>query len=190
MTLMRILRYPNKDLRKAALPVAAFDESLKQIIQELFDVLYAANGWGLAANQVGVLSQIIVMDISPDQNQPMVFINPKILSKSGEVESEEDNLSFPGMFIKLKRAKKIELQYCDENGKSQTQIFEGLLACCLAQKVDSLNGKLFIDHLSELKRTRLLAKYNKMKYQPVSHDHVHGPGCSHDHDHEHDHHQH
>ncbi len=187
MTLMRILRYPHQDLRKAALPVTQFDESLRQTIARLFDVLYAAHGWGLAATQVGLDAQIIVMDISPDQNQPMIFINPTIVSKSGEVESEEDNLSFPGMFIKIKRAKKIELEYVDEAGKPQTQIFEGLLACCLAQKVDSLNGKLFIDHLSELKRTRLLAKYNKMK-QHGHHHHVHGPGCNHDHDHDHHHH--
>lgn len=183
MTTLQILRYPNPSLRKQAQAVSDFDQNLKDTVNKLFEALYAANGWGLAANQAGVLSQIIVMDISPDQNQPMIFINPKIVKKEGEVESEEDNLSFPGMFIKIKRAKKIELEYVDESGKPQTQIFEGLLACCLAQKVDSLNGKLFIDHLSELKRTRLLAKYNKMKHQVANHHHVHGPGCNHEHDH-------
>ncbi|MBS0287425.1 MAG: peptide deformylase [Proteobacteria bacterium] len=173
MTLARVLRYPHQDLRKMAQPVIQFDDSLKDTLANLFEVLYAHHGWGLAATQVGIMSQIVVMDISPDQNQPMYFINPKIVAEEGEVESEEDNLSFPGVYIKIKRAKKIELQFQDESGNPQTQIFEGLLSCCIQQKVDSLNGKLFIDHLSALKRTRLLAKYNKMKH------HTHSQACGH-----------
>ncbi len=185
MSELKIRRYPHPDLKNKAQPITTFDEHLQQTIGALFGALYSAHGWGLAATQVGLLSQIIVIDISPDQNQPMIFINPKIISRTGEVESEEDNLSFPGVYIRVKRALKIELEYCDEKGNVKTEGFEGLLACCLQQKVDSLQGKLLIDNLSELKRTRFLAKYNKMKasghHHSHDHGHVHGPGCNHDH---------
>jgi peptide deformylase len=146
----------------------------------MFKTLYAANGWGLAATQVGLSSRIFVMDISPDQNQPTCFINPEIIEKQGNVESEEDCLSFPGVYIKIPRAKQITLQYQNENGEVLTQNFEGLLACCLQHGVDSLNGVLFIDHLSKLKRDRLMKKYDKLK---ASHQagHVHGPDCDHHH---------
>ncbi len=182
MSALNILRYPNPQLRKQAAPVETFDEDLNQTIKLLFETLYAVNGWGLAASQLSISSRIFVMDISPDQNQPACFINPEIIAREGEVESEEDSLSFPGVFIKLKRARKIQVRFQDESGKTQEQTFEGLLACCIAHQIDYLDGKLFIDHLSNLKRTRLLDKYNKMKHtHHHPHDHVHGPGCDHHH---------
>ncbi len=184
MSALTILRYPNQQLRKQAALVETFDDSLKQTIKQLFETLYAVNGWGLAASQISIPLRIFVLDISPDQNQPTCFINPEIITREGEVESEEDSLSFPGVSIVLKRAKKIEVRFQDEDGQYQEQTFEGLLACCIAHQIDYLDGKLFIDHLSNLKRTRLLEKYKKMKPSHAHHhanDHVHGPGCDHHH---------
>ncbi len=189
MSNLKLLRYPEPALRKQAEKVSQFDENLKSTLKSLFEVLYKAHGWGLAAPQVGLASQIVVMDISPDQNQPMHYINPTILSSEGEVESEEDDLSFPGAYVTIKRARKIELQYQDIEGNTHVETLEGLLACCLQHLVDSINAKLFIDHLSTLKRTRFLDKYKKMKFNVGHHHHhhdhenghVHGPNCNHDH---------
>jgi peptide deformylase len=176
MTALKILHYPHKGLRTALPHIRAFDEALTQTIAQMFDALYAANGWGLAANQVGISSRLFVMDISPDQNQPECFINPEIVEKHGQVESEEDCLSFPGLFIKIPRARQIQLQYQDKNANQVSQTFEGLLACVIQHEVDHLNGVLFIDHLSNLKRTRLMKKYDPSKMAQAC-----GHGCGHDH---------
>ena len=181
MAVLNILQYPHKALRSKGGRSVVVDERVQGEVKQLFDTLYAANGWGLTSTQVGLASRIFVMDISPDQNQPTCFINPEILSKQGKVESEEDCLSFPGVYIKIPRARQIQLQYQNEQGEVQTQTFEGLLACCIQHGVDNLNGVLFIDHLSNLKRTRLMKKYDKLKTTHQAH--ACGHGCDDHHHH-------
>lgn len=180
MTVLNILSYPSKALRNKVVSSTSIDEKILEDVKLMFETLYAANGWGLASTQVGLTSRIFVMDISPDQNQPTCFINPEIIERKGSVESEEDCLSFPGVYIKIPRAKQIQLQYQNEKGEVETQTFEGLLACCIQHGVDSLNGVLFIDHLSKLKRDRLMKKFDKLKASHHS-GHVHGPDCDHHH---------
>ncbi|MBS0288721.1 MAG: peptide deformylase [Proteobacteria bacterium] len=171
MNLLKPLRYPNPQLRQKAV-LTPCDETLRSTIDQLFDTLYALHSWALAAPQVGISSRIFVMDLSQEQNQPQCFINPEIINKEGEILFEEDCMNFPGLIITVARAQKIQLRYQDENGNTQLQLFDGLSSGCLQKGVDALNGVLFIDHLSSLKRTRALAKYQKMK-------HVHHHGCHH-----------
>lgn len=190
MTALKILRYPHKDLRKTALEVSSFDEKLAQTIQDMVTKMYLVRGWGLAATQIGILSRFFVMDISSEQNQPLCCVNPQIIASEGQIESEEDCLSLPGLYLTIVRAKQITLQYQDVNGNQHTQTFEGLSACCIQHEIDHLNGKLIIDHLSNLKRTRLMKKYEKMKMQSHCGDSACGHDHSHDHMHDHDHHSH
>lgn len=187
MAALKILRYPHKDLRKTALEMTSFDENLSQLIQDMVAKMYSVKGWGLAATQIGILSRFFVMDISREQNQPLCCINPKIIATSGQIESEEDCLSLPGLYLTIVRAKQITLQYQDEKGQEHTQTFEGLAACCIQHEIDHLDGKLMIDHLSNLKRSRLMKKYEKMKMQSHCGDSSCGHDHSHDHSHDHDH---
>lgn len=178
MSTLKIIHYPHKDLRKTATQITTFDDSLHLLIKQLFDTMYAVHGWGLAAPQVGSLLRLFVMDISPQQNQPLCLINPEILEKEGEVQSEEDSLSFPGVYIKIPRASQIKVKYQDEGGTQQITKVHGLAATGIQQGVDLLNGILFIDHLSNLKRTRLLKKFDKLKEEGKL---CGSPSCHHHH---------
>ncbi|MFI4937364.1 MAG: peptide deformylase [Candidatus Berkiellales bacterium] len=163
MSTLKVLVYPHKGLREVAPIVTSFDKNLQQTVEQLFDTMYAGQGCGLAATQVGILSRIFVMDISDDQNQPQCFINPVITAKEGEVESAEGCLSFPGIFGYVKRAKQVTMQYQNEHGETLTLTADGLAAHCIQHESDHLNGILFIDYLSKLKRTLLLKKMEKLQ---------------------------
>ena len=177
--MLKILAYPHKDLRKPASPATEFNDSLRHLVKQMFDTMYAIDGWGLAATQVGIPLRIFVMDVSNEKNQPLCLINATIISKESMAESEEDCLSFPGILIKVPRSHKITVQYQDEFGASQTITVEGLQAYCIQHEIDHLDGKLMIDYLSKLKRERILKKYHKLQLmghdcgEPSCHQHHH-----------------
>jgi peptide deformylase len=186
MALLKIRQYPHVDLRKALPPTTLFDEALQQTAQDMFETLYAAKGWALAATQVGVDARLFVMDMDPDLSAPICMVNPVIISQENPVLSDEDCLSFPGVHITMQRFRNITVQYHDIHGQQQTLSAEGITACGIQHKIDLLDGVLMIDSLSKLKRDRLLKQYKKLI---ASGQHVHGPNCRHEH-HEHEHHEH
>ncbi|MBS0287884.1 MAG: peptide deformylase [Proteobacteria bacterium] len=163
MSETKILVYPHKGLRTVAAPVTEFDDALRQKVKDLFAMMYKDEGCGLAATQVGLSARIFVMDVSPQQDQPRCFINPEIISKVGESLSEEGCLSFPGVYAKVVRAKEITVRYFDEFGQSHTLVAEGLAAHCIQHEAEHLDGILYIDHLSKLKRMMLLKKIEKLQ---------------------------
>lgn len=143
------------------MPVARVDAALRQLIDHLFETMYAAPGIGLAATQVNVHKRVLVIDISPDRKQPLVLINPEIIAREGAVESEEGCLSVPGVYETISRARKIHVRTLDRAGKSIELQADDLLAVCIQHEMDHLEGKLFVDYLSELKRTRIRKKLEK-----------------------------
>ncbi|MDX1706463.1 peptide deformylase [Pseudidiomarina sp.] len=161
MTKLTILEYPDQRLRTMAQPVAAVDDALRGTIDDMFETMYDANGVGLAATQVDVHQRLFIADCSEDQSEPLVFINPEITEKSGEFANEEGCLSFPGVYAKVERASNIKVQAQDRNGETFTMNAEGLLAICIQHELDHLNGKLFVDYLSPLKRDRIRKKLEK-----------------------------
>jgi peptide deformylase len=161
MALLTILEYPDDRLRTRAQPVVAFDAALSQLIDDLFETMYAAPGIGLAASQVDVHKRLIVIDLSKDRTEPRVFINPEILERRGVGATEEGCLSVPGIFDEVERAAEVRVRYQDKTGASQEAELDGLLAVCLQHEMDHLDGKLFVDYLSELKRQRIRKKLEK-----------------------------
>jgi peptide deformylase len=161
MSTLTILVYPDKRLKKPALPVTTFDDSLRQTVSQLFLKMAEDQGVGLAATQVGLSLRIFVMDCSHDQSRPFCMINPQILSASDEQISEEGCLSFPGIYIKVKRANKVTVQYQNEWGETHTLTTENLEAHCIQHEMEHLDGIVFIDHLSPLKRQWTLKKLAK-----------------------------
>jgi peptide deformylase len=161
MALLKILEYPDPRLRTKAQPVSTFDSTLHRLIEDMFETMYAAPGIGLAATQVDVHRRLIVIDISPDRTEPRVFINPEILSREGAGTMEEGCLSVPGIFDEIQRAAKVRARFQDRDGTLQEVELEGLLAVCLQHEIDHLEGKLFVDYLSELKRERIRKKLEK-----------------------------
>lgn len=144
------------------MPVAAVDESIRTLIDDLFETMYAAPGVGLAATQVNVHKRVLVADVSQEQNQPLAFINPEIIEREGKTEAEEGCLSVPGIFDTLTtRAARIVVRALDRNGKPFELETEGLLAVCVQHEMDHLEGRLFVDYLSELKRTRIRKRLEK-----------------------------
>jgi len=142
-------------------PVAAVDDDLRRLIDDMFETMYAAPGIGLAATQVNVHKRVIVIDISQDHDQPVTLINPQIIAREGVEESEEGCLSVPGIYDKVTRAEKIRVRTLDRKGKQIEIDADGLLAVCIQHEMDHLEGKLFVDYLSELKRTRIRKKLEK-----------------------------
>jgi peptide deformylase len=161
MALLNILEYPDPRLRTRAEPVARFDAALKQQVADMFETMYAAPGIGLAATQVDWHHQLIVIDISEEKNQPQVFINPEILSREGAAKGEEGCLSVPGIYDDVARAERVRVRAHDVDGQVYERDLEGLLAVCLQHEMDHLDGKLFVDYLSELKRQRIRKKLDK-----------------------------
>lgn len=161
MTLLKILHYPDDRLHKIAKPVVQVNEVTRKLIKDMADTMYAAPGIGLAATQVDVHEQIFVTDISEDQNQLRVFINPKIISSSGEEECEEGCLSVPGVYEIVRRCEKITVQALDEQGIPFILEAEGFLAVCIQHEMDHLKGKVFVEYLSQLKQSRIRAKIKK-----------------------------
>ncbi|KFZ30895.1 peptide deformylase [Pseudidiomarina salinarum] len=161
MTKLTILEYPDERLRTMAQPIEAVDDALRATIDDMFETMYDASGVGLAATQVDVHRRLFIADCSEDQSEPLVFINPEITEKSGEFANEEGCLSFPGVYAKVERASNIKVQAQDRHGETFTLNAEGLLAICIQHEIDHLNGKLFVDYLSPLKRDRIRKKLEK-----------------------------
>ena len=161
MAVLEILEFPDPRLRTRATAIEAVDDDVRRLIADMFETMYGAPGIGLAASQVNVHKRLIVMDISEDRSQPLVFINPEIIKRAGEEESEEGCLSVPGYFEKVRRAESITVRALDRNGMSFEMDAQGLLAVCIQHEMDHLEGKLFVDYLSELKRTRIRSKLQK-----------------------------
>jgi peptide deformylase len=161
MALLQILEFPDPRLRTKAQPVTVFDEALRSLANDMFETMYAAPGIGLAATQVDVHQRVIVIDISPDKTAPLVFVNPEILVREGVGTMEEGCLSVPGIFDEVQRASKVKVRAFDQYGEAFERELEDLLAVCLQHEIDHLDGKLFVDYLSDLKRERIRKKLAK-----------------------------
>ena len=161
MPVLEILQYPDPRLRTKAQPVATVDDEVRALIKALFETMYAAPGIGLAATQVNVHRRVIVIDVSPDQDQPLCLINPEILETRGENYSEEGCLSVPDVFETVARAESIRVRALRGDGAAQEFEADGLLAVCIQHELEHLDGKLFVDRLSELKRSRIRKKFDK-----------------------------
>ncbi len=166
MTVKRILTEPNKLLRQISKPVNKVGKNEQKLMDDMVETMYAANGIGLAAIQIGFPKRIIVMDVSKDQKNknPMYFINPIILNKATEQSTyEEGCLSVPDQFAEIDRPNKCEIEYLDYNGKKKLLKADGLLATCIQHEIDHLEGILFIDYLSKLKKSMIIKKLSKQK---------------------------
>jgi peptide deformylase len=161
MALLTILEFPDPRLRRIASPVAAVTPEIRKLVHDMAETMYAAPGIGLAATQVDVHKRIIVMDISEVRDTLRVYINPEILSSSGEAQAEEGCLSVPGYYDMITRAAKIRVRALNEQGEPFEHDAEGLLAVCIQHEMEHLVGKVFVDHLSPLKRARLAARARK-----------------------------
>lgn len=162
MAVLDILEYPDPRLRTEAAPVKEVTDRTRRLIGDMFETMYDAPGIGLAATQVNVHQRILVMDLSEEQNKPLVFINPEIEVLDPELgEYDEGCLSVPGYYETVNRPQRISVTSMDQHGETSTQELEGLLAICLQHEIDHLNGKLFVDYLSSLKRTRIRKKLEK-----------------------------
>ena len=162
MAILDILHYPDTRLRTKASPVKQVDSKIRSIIDDMFETMYEAPGIGLAATQVNIHQQIIVIDISKEKNEPLCLINAKILEKEGEEVSEEGCLSVPEYFADIKRAERIKVQALDRNGNDIEIETGDFLAICIQHEMDHLNGKLFVDYLSPMKQQRVKKKMKKL----------------------------
>jgi len=161
MALRTILEFPDPRLRTRAEPVTRFDADLGSLIDDMLETMYAAPGIGLAATQVDVHRRLIVIDISKEHNEPLVLVNPEILAREGEANTEEGCLSVPGIFDEIKRAAKVRVRAQDRHGATFEQDFDDILAVCIQHEMDHLEGRLFVDYLSDLKRERIRKKLDK-----------------------------
>ena len=163
MSLLTILEYPDKRLRTLATPVETVDAALSVLIDDMFETMYDAPGIGLAATQVNVHKQLLVLDISEDKSQPMVFINPKIVARDGKQVYQEGCLSLPNIYADVTRYNQITVEALDRHGQAFTLEADCLLAVCIQHEMDHLIGKVFVDHLSPLKRALAEKKLAKMR---------------------------
>ncbi len=161
MAKLEILHYPDPRLRTEAKPVAEVTDDIRRLVDDMFETMYDAPGIGLAATQVNVHQQIIVIDVSEEHDQPLCLINPMILSADGDEETEEGCLSVPGIYDTVRRAEKIEVRALGRDGKPFEMTADGLLAVCIQHEMDHLKGKLFVDYLSSLKKQRIRKKLEK-----------------------------
>jgi len=161
MALLNILRYPDARLHKLASPVTVFDESLKNLVRDLAETMYAAPGVGLAASQVDVHKEVIVVDVSDRRDSLVVLVNPEILEASGVSDIEEGCLSVPGVYDVVERAERVKVRAYDQNGNTFTLEAQGLLAVCIQHEMDHLKGKVFVEYLSQLKQQRVRARLAK-----------------------------
>ncbi len=171
MAKLTILEFPDPRLRTRATPVETVDDELRALIDDMFETMYDAPGIGLAATQVDVHKRFLVADVSADKNEPVVLINPEIVDKDGVTVSEEGCLSVPGYYAEVERAEHIRVRYLDRDGNEMELEAKGLLAICIQHEMDHLDGKLFVDYLSEAKRQRLrkrLAKERRRTPEPVA----------------------
>lgn len=166
MARLEILEFPDPRLRTVATPVETVDAELRQLIDDMFETMYAAPGIGLAATQVNVHKRLLVMDVSDDHDQPLVFINPEITPLSEATQPyEEGCLSVPGFYESVDRPERVLIKALDRDGNAFEMEAEGLLAVCIQHEVDHLDGKLFVDYVSRLKRERIKKKLEKVQRQ-------------------------
>jgi peptide deformylase len=163
MALLEILKYPDPRLRTVAKPVAEVTDEIRQLIEDMLETMYAAPGIGLAATQVDFHERLLIIDITEDKTQPLCFINPEILEMSGSMENDEGCLSVPEVYESIERAEHIRVKAQDKNGQEFELEAEGLLAVCIQHEMDHLEGKLFVDYLSQLKRSWLKKKLSKAR---------------------------
>jgi len=170
MALLTILRYPDPKLHRRAAKVAAVSDEIRKLIKDMAATMYAAPGIGLAATQVDVHLRVIVIDISEARDQLQVFINPEIVHASGDADMEEGCLSVPGVYEKVRRARRVTVRALDATGTPFTLEAEGLLAVCIQHEMDHLEGKVFVEKLSRLKQSRILARVRKQGRRSVEPD--------------------
>lgn len=161
MAIREILHYPDPRLRTVAKPVEVFDDSVRSLVKDMAETMYAAPGIGLAATQIDVHQRVIVIDITPDKSDLKVIINPQLSELKGETVIEEGCLSVPGVYDNVQRAERVHLKALDENGQAYEIEAEGLLAVCIQHEIDHLDGKVFVDYLSPLKQQRIGKKLQK-----------------------------
>jgi peptide deformylase len=161
MPLLNILRYPDARLHKVAAPVTVFDEPLKKLVRDMAETMYAAPGIGLAATQVDVHKQVIVLDVSERRDSLVVLVNPEIVEATGISDIEEGCLSVPGVYDIVERAERVKVRAYDQNGNSFILEAQGLLSVCIQHEMDHLQGKVFVEYLSQLKQQRVRAKLAK-----------------------------
>lgn len=161
MPKLQILTFPDPRLRLKAQPVSEVNDAVRRMVDDMFETMYAAPGIGLASTQVNIQKQIIVIDVSEDKSEPLVLINPEVLEKRGIEQMEEGCLSFPDVYAQVERANEIRIRALDRDGKAFELDTGGLLAVCIQHELDHLEGKLFVDYLSPLKRERIRKKLEK-----------------------------
>jgi peptide deformylase len=162
LSVLTILEFPDERLRKKAAEVQVVDANIKKLVDDMLETMYLAKGVGLAATQVNVHQRIVVIDVSEEKDKPLCLINPEIIAKDGVEESEEGCLSVPGFFEKVKRAERIKVKALDKEGKPFELEADDLLAVCIQHELDHLEGKLFVDYISSLKRQRIKKKLEKI----------------------------
>ena len=163
MAILEILEYPNPLLRNKAQVVNCVDDTIRKLVSDMFETMYAAPGIGLAANQVNAFKQVIVIDVSEHKDQPLCLINPVIVSSNGSQKCEEGCLSVPGVYANVERASEIRVKALDIDGQPFELEAGELLAVCIQHEMDHLDGKLFVDYLSPLKRQRVRKKLEKQQ---------------------------
>lgn len=162
MAQFEVLEFPDPRLRTSAQPVADVDDNIRQIVEDMFETMYECKGIGLAATQVNIHQRIIVIDVSEEKNERHVFINPELIILDDTPESyDEGCLSIPGFYEPVERPKKVKVEALDQHGKAFTIKPEGLLAVCIQHEIDHLDGKLFVDYISPIKRNRIRKKLEK-----------------------------
>jgi peptide deformylase len=161
MSKLEILEFPDPRLRTKATPVNVVDDALRALISDMFETMYAAPGIGLAATQVDVHKRLLITDVSVDKDEPYVLINPEILEKDGVIVTDEGCLSVPGYYEEVERAEHIKVRFLDRDGSELELDAHGLLAVCIQHEIDHLDGRLFVDYLSEAKRQRIRKKLEK-----------------------------
>ena len=161
MSRLDILHFPDPRLRRRAEPVAAVDDRVRRLIDDMFETMYDAPGIGLSAPQVNVAERVVTIDLSKDRSEPLCLVNPEIRSADGETETEEGCLSVPGVYEIVKRPENIRVHALDRHGRAQEIEAQGLLAVCIQHEIDHLDGRLFVDYLSRLKRQRIRKKAEK-----------------------------
>ncbi|NNL99211.1 MAG: peptide deformylase [Gammaproteobacteria bacterium] len=166
MAVRQILHFPDPRLRNKAAPVAKVDDTVRELVDDMFETMYDANGIGLAATQIDVHQRVLVADVSSERDAPIALINPELVRTDGVEQMEEGCLSVPGVYELVERADSITVRALNPAGESIEFSAEGLLAVCIQHEMDHLNGKLFVDYLSMLKRTRIRKKLEKLQRQP------------------------
>jgi peptide deformylase len=167
MAILQLLYHPDPRLRIKAAPVALVDDEVRSLAADMMETMYAAPGIGLAATQVNVHRRLLVVDVSETHDQPLCLINPTLLQKDGVERMEEGCLSVPGVFEEVERAERIRVRFQDLEGRTVEQDADGLLAVCIQHEMDHLEGKLFLDYLSPLKRSRISKKLTKAQKQAL-----------------------